>query len=583
VKVKPVPLKRPKLIAVSPRLPNEMGLSDEACNSEAFLRFFSGDVDVLQGKLQSWATPYALSIFGQEMYNNCPFQNGNGYGDGRAQSVGEIVFQGQRWEMQLKGGGPTPFCRGADGRAVLRSSVREHLASEAMNAMGVKTTRGLSLIVSEEDTVTRAWFDKVEGPQAMILKSIKKIKYAPEEEVESMTKALLSRILGPDKAQQVMNHPSYTPSDGEEILASIAERFKQPDKMADEPCAIACRVAPSFLRVGHFELHGRRARRAMAKQEEREALELIVKHALKREFPTLDADASMPFQSKVIAMAEEVAKNLCKMVSDWIRVGYCQGNFNSDNCLVAGRTMDYGPFGFMEEFDPKWNMWTGGGEHFSFMNQPQAAERNFFSLMTALTPLMDGEGKKELQQVMDKFPEIRKQALDDMWRRKLGCESWDDFCEESLPVLMKLLAETGVDWTMFWRQLAEFHTKQLTESSSDDELIEVLEPAFYQGLNPKRQSRWLRWIRHWLEHSQKQSMSRSEQATLMKSTSPKYVPREWMLVKAYEAAYEGDYTLVQELQLLFDRPFDEQPQFEERYYRRSPPGAGEKGGTAYMT
>merc|ERR1719171_647115 len=121
------------------------------------MHFFSGRMDAIPS-MESWATPYALAIMGQEFYDNCPFKNGNGYGDGRAVSVGEVVVKGQRWEMQLKGGGTTPFCRGADGRAVLRSSVREFLASEAMHAMGVSTTRALSLVVSGSETSQRGWY-----------------------------------------------------------------------------------------------------------------------------------------------------------------------------------------------------------------------------------------------------------------------------------------------------------------------------------------------------------------------------------------------------------------------------------------
>ena len=142
-----------------------LGIPESDVQSERFARFFSGDADVLPG-METWATPYALSIMGQRQVSNCPFGNGNGYGDGRAVSVGEVVgtrargdggdpTAPQRWEMQLKGGGPTPFCRGADGRAVLRSSIREFLASEAMHALGVSTTRALSLVVSEGDEVRR--------------------------------------------------------------------------------------------------------------------------------------------------------------------------------------------------------------------------------------------------------------------------------------------------------------------------------------------------------------------------------------------------------------------------------------------
>jgi len=233
VKVKPTPLPKPKLAAYSSPMAEELRLS-KLVTSEAFLRFFSGDIDAIQG-FESWATPYALSIYGQEMYDNCPFKNGNGYGDGRALSIGEVVVGGHRWEMQLKGGGRTPFCRGADGRAVLRSSVREFLASEAMHALGVSTTRALSLIVSQEETVDRPWYDQ-------------------SKKRPVVDEAFLAQV-----APQLADAP---PELKQMAIAQLRSQLRNPDRLQTEQCAICCRVAPSFLRVGHIELHGRRARAA---------------------------------------------------------------------------------------------------------------------------------------------------------------------------------------------------------------------------------------------------------------------------------------------------------------------------------
>ena len=167
-----------------------------------------------------WATGYALSIYGTEYIQQCPFGTGNGYGDGRAISVFEGVFQGQRWEMQLKGGGPTPYCRGADGRAVLRSSVREFLAQEFMHALGVPTSRSLTLYMSRAETVRRPW-------------------YAPNS------------------------------------------RSFDPDILVDNPVAITTRVAPSFLRVGQLELFARRAR-SEAHPGALQELRQIVAHLIER-------------------------------------------------------------------------------------------------------------------------------------------------------------------------------------------------------------------------------------------------------------------------------------------------------------
>ena len=159
VPVTPTPLEAPEYISHSSSFFAELGLSDELALDESFQQVFSGDLSAVRDPMRSfgWATGYALSIYGTEYTHQCPFQTGNGYGDGRAISIFEGLVNGKRWEMQLKGGGPTPYCRGADGRAVLRSSVREFLAQEYMYALGVPTSRSLTLYVSQTETVSRPW------------------------------------------------------------------------------------------------------------------------------------------------------------------------------------------------------------------------------------------------------------------------------------------------------------------------------------------------------------------------------------------------------------------------------------------
>ena len=272
-----------------------------------------------------WACGYALSIFGTEYNQQCPFQTGNGYGDGRAVSVLEVVVNGRRWEMQLKGGGRTPYCRGADGRAVLRSSIREFLAQEHMHALGVPTSRSLSLYVSKTQKVQRPWY----SPNSVSM---------------------------------------------------------DPDMLVSEPVAISTRVAPSFIRVGQLELFGRRAR-SNAHPKAMEELEKIVLHLIDREYPGV-IDNELSTAEKVLLLADEFRHRLTSLIANWIRVGYCQGNFNSDNCAAGGFTLDYGPFGFMDVYNPNYQSWTGGGAHFSFLNQPVAAERNFQMFCKALSPLL---------------------------------------------------------------------------------------------------------------------------------------------------------------------------------------------------
>uniref|UniRef100_A0A7S1RCM1 Selenoprotein O n=1 Tax=Alexandrium catenella TaxID=2925 RepID=A0A7S1RCM1_ALECA len=281
-------------------------------------------------------------------------------------------------------------------------------------------------------------------------------------------------------------------------------------------------------------------------------------------------------------MIHEFAKRLSKLVADWLRVGYCQGNFNSDNCLVAGRTMDYGPFGFLEKYDPLWNMWTGGGEHFAFMNQPGAAHKNYFSFVKALAPLLDEAGAKEAKAAVNDFEKVCAEACNDMWRQKLGLKAWSSEVESLFGALKDLMAESSVDYTIMWRQLAELPAQGLTCESPADSLLQPLRNAFYGKLDKSSEDKWSAWLKRWVQQVQAEGAPQ-EAAALMRRSSPKYVPREWILVEAYEAAYGGDYGLVQTLYGLFSKPFDEQPEFEERYYRRAPASAQERGGTAFMS
>jgi uncharacterized protein YdiU (UPF0061 family) len=504
VPVKPTPIENPEYVAHSHTFFHELGLADSLAESDDFVHMFSGDLSQVPEPMRKlgWATGYALSIFGTEYYQQCPFQTGNGYGDGRAVSVLEAVINGQRWEMQLKGGGRTPYCRGADGRAVLRSSVREFLAQEHMHALDVPTSRSLSLYVSKTEKVRRPWY-------------------------------------------------------------SEGSRSHDPDMMVWEPVAISTRVASSFLRVGQIELFGRRAR----KNEHPEAmaeLEAIVLHLIDREYTDV-IDPSLSLSEKVVLLAQEFRSRLSSLVANWLRVGYCQGNFNSDNTAVGGFTLDYGPFGFIEQFDPRYQPWTGGGEHFSFFNQPEAAYRNFEMFCTALQPLLetDSEAMRKFNEVRSGFAKVMQEAIEKMFAAKMGMESFDGplFSE-----LANLMMQTQVDYTIFFRELS---------SIPDD--ITPLKQSFYAEVNQEMEARWSDWLTKWksqVTHTREQ----------MKLVNPKYTLREWLLAPAYQQAKSGDYTLLRELQEVMTQPYAElSKEVEEKYYRLKPMEAWELGGVSHMS
>lgn len=506
VPVVPTPISNPEYVSHSKSLFGDLGLSDELVHDSSFQKVFSGDLSgaVSPMKKFGWATGYALSIYGTEYIRQCPFQTGNGYGDGRAISVFEGTFKNQRWEMQLKGGGPTPYCRGADGRAVLRSSVREFLAQDFMHALGIPTSRSLTLYVSKSETVRRPWYS--EGSSSF-----------------------------------------------------------DPDIMTTNPVAISTRVAPSFLRVGQLELFSRRARQE-AHAGAREELRMIVVHLIEREYRA-EIEPGQSFEKQLVELAHLFRGRLTRLIAHWIRVGYCQGNFNSDNCAAGGFTLDYGPFGFCEIFDPQFQPWTGGGQHFSFFNQPNAAHANFEMFCLALRPLLENSKElEELERIRQGFSDTMQTELESVWASKLGLEV---FHSEIFQSLMRLMMRTKVDYTIFFREL-----------SNVPQSLSGLTKSFYKDVSTELESEWQSWLKQWREQVLSTNLGDVKAVSAkMKLINPKYTWREWLVAPAYQQAANWDYNLVRELQEVLSHPYDEQSEeVEEKYYQLKPPEYFQAGG-----
>ena len=521
VPVKPTPIIDPEYVAHSKNFFSELGFADSMAESSDFVRMFSGDISQVPEPMRKvgWATGYALSIYGTEYIQQCPFQTGNGYGDGRAISVLEAVIDGRRWEMQLKGGGRTPYCRGADGRAVLRSSIREFLAQEHMHALGVPTSRSLSLYVSKTDKVKRPWY-------------------------------------------------------------SEGSRSENPDMLISEAVAISTRVAPSFIRVGQLELFARRSRKN-EHTKALEELEKIVLHLIDREYADV-VNKQLTTPDKLLLLARAFRSRLTSLVANWIRVGFCQGNFNSDNCAVGGFTLDYGPFGFCDVFNPHYQPWTGGGHHFSFMNQPSAAQRNFDMFCSSLRPLLASHQDYllKLDEIQSGFSKVMEAQMEKMWAAKLGLStlktaSHKALCSALLSELGTLMMQTPVDYTIFFRELS---------SVPDD--IGSLKKSFYNNAahdtTPKEiDKRWTAWLAKWKTLL---SSSSEETSRQMKLVNPKYILREWFVVPAYQQAAVGNYSLIRELQDVMTQPYEEQSKdVEDKYYRLKPPEFFEVGGLSHLS
>jgi uncharacterized protein YdiU (UPF0061 family) len=322
-------------------------------------------------------------------------------------------------------------------------------------------------------------------------------------------------------------------------------------------------------------------------------------HLIDREYGDV-IDRQLSTAEKVVLLAREFRSRLTMLVANWIRVGYCQGNFNSDNCAAGGFTLDYGPFGFCEVFNPHYQPWTGGGHHFSFLNQPVAAERNFHMFCTALRPLLSSltshqDYLRQLDEIRSGFSAVMQAQMEKMWAAKLGL---DTFHAALFSELETLMVQTPVDYTMFFRELS---------AVPDD--IGPLKKSFYKdakramaSMHPTVETdtegmdeRWSEWLTKWksrigsatataTDANAAPPRSRAEISRQMKLVNPKYSLREWHVVPAYSQATAGNYSLVRELQEVMTQPYAEQSKdVEGKYYRLKPTEFFEVGGLTHYS
>ncbi len=508
--VKPTPLSSPEYVSHSKKLFSELGLSDLLLKDKDFQNLFSGDLSTLKMPMRNfgWATGYALSIYGKEYIQQCPFKTGNGYGDGRAISVFEGIFKGKRFEMQLKGSGPTPYCRGGDGKAVLRSSIREFLAQELMHSLGIPTTRSLTLYLSKTDKVLRPWYK--------------------------------------DNSQEI-----------------------EPDVLIENKTAISTRVAPSFLRIGQLELFARRVKNNSHIKALKE-LKMIINRLIIVNYKS-EIDTNLPFKEQIIKLAFLYRERLISLVVNWIRVGYCQGNFNSDNCALGGYTLDYGPFGFCELFDPNFQPWTGGGTHFSFFNQPNAAEINFKMFINSLKLVLENDKNSSelLENIQYDFNNSMQNKIEIMWTKKLGLKEYD---ESLINNLFKLMILTKVDYTKFFRLLSDI-PKDITN----------IKKSFYKECSLEIETLWNNWLDIW-HKSLKKENDINKISSEMKKVNPRYTWREWLISYAYNAAEKGDFSLINELQVVFNNPYEDLTiEYQNKFDLLRPSEFFNKGGISHYS
>jgi uncharacterized protein YdiU (UPF0061 family) len=297
---------------------------------------------------------------------------------------------------------------------------------------------------------------------------------------------------------------------------------------------------------------------------------MIVEHLIERNYNG-EIDTALPFPEQVIELTILFRQRLVDLVVNWIRVGYCQGNFNSDNCAAGGYTLDYGPFGFCEPFDPSFQPWTGGGEHFSFFNQPAAAEANFNMFWKSVRILVSDNdiALAKLDAVREGFAGAMSAAFENMWAQKLGMKHFDEsFVQE----LLQIMIAAHADYTMFFRRLSHI-----------PESIESLKESFYTPSTAEIDLRLTNWLERWRTRLTNEGVL-EDISSAMKRTNPKYAWREWLVVPAYQQAENGDYSLIRELQGVFNNPYDEHsPEIEAKYDRLRPREFLQAGGISHYS
>ncbi|MFT3694979.1 MAG: YdiU family protein [Kofleriaceae bacterium] len=464
-RVAPTAVPKPELLVLVPEVAALLGLE----NSPEL-------VDVLAGnKIVDGMAPYA-ACYGGHQFGTWAGQ----LGDGRAITLGEVTHAGETWELQLKGAGPTPYSRTADGRAVLRSSLRELVCSEAMFHLGVPTTRALSLVTTGAPVMRDLLYD---------------------------------------------GHP------------------------ANEPGAVVCRVAPSFLRFGSYEIH--------ASRDDRATLQRLVEFTLERFYPGMT----------VAEMFAEVAARTAWLLAEWMRVGFVHGVMNTDNMSILGLTIDYGPYGWLEPFDLAWtpNITDAGNRRYRFGNQPAIANWNIAQLGKALAPIVDD--LDPIRRTVDRFAREFSQLYRGGMLRKLGLSGRGDTIVEDdalLAQLAELLQLVEIDYTLFFRRLAE---------------PERLPEALYGEITSVERARLDQFVANWQKRA---AIEKADIAARIREVNPIYVPRNYLVQEVIQATERGDRTELQQLMDVLRHPYDEKPGLE-RYAGKRPEWARTKPGCSMLS
>ena len=480
----PTPVADPQLLAYSREMADTLDFSAEDMASNELLQSLSGNI-LLPG-MEAYATCYGGHQFGQWAGQ---------LGDGRAIYLGELITQaGERWELQLKGAGPTPYSRRADGRAVLRSSLREFLCSEAMHHLGVPTTRALSLVTTGEGVMRDMFYN------------------------------------------------------GNARL---------------EPGAIVCRVAPSFTRFGHFQMLAARGELTLLKQ--------LVDFTIDRDFNGMEFSHANQHQ----AWFGEICERTARMVAHWMRVGFVHGVMNTDNMSILGLTIDYGPYGWIDNFDPNWtpNTTDANGRRYCFGRQPQIARWNIAQLGQSLSTLIGNTDG--IERGLERYDNVYANEITAIYANKFGFAEWHDDDVSLVSDIFSFLQQAEIDMTIFFRQLAHL------DASAPD--TDILREAFYDDdMFMTKLDEFSALLNRYSARVKQDGESHESRFERMNSVNPRFVLRNYIAQQAIDRAEQGDASMIEELLDVLRKPYDEQPE-KAIYAAKRPEWARHKAGCSMLS
>lgn len=453
-RVAPTPVQAPRLIKLNTALAQQLGLDPDWLASPE-------GVDVLAGRrVPDGADPIAMAYAGHQ-FGHFVAQ----LGDGRAILLGEVIDRGgTRRDIQLKGSGPTPFSRRGDGRAALGPVLREYIVSEAMDALGIPTTRSLAAVTSGE------------------------------------------------KVQR------------ETML----------------PGAVLTRVASSHIRVGTFQF--------FAARQDIDALKHLADHVIHRHYPDL-AKAEHPYR----ALLDAVIARQAELIARWLHVGFIHGVMNTDNCSIAGETIDYGPCAFMDEYNPA-TVYSSIDEmgRYAYANQPRIALWNLTRFAETLLPLIDSDEKTAIdiaQSALGAFTDIFNDAYQGGLRKKIGLFTTQPDDDALVQDLLAIMTANQADFTNTFRRLG---TAAANPEDDGNVRAEFTDPAAFDG-----------WAAQWRQRLSREAVEGATRARAMNAVNPAFIPRNHRIEATIQAALNDDFAPFEDLVAVLAKPYEDQPQMAD--------------------